>query len=376
MESLVKLSPFDHTPLTLKMSILKSHLRDTDEIAKFLGDKNLRFANKRILLTGAAGFLGSQFVHFFARLNETILVQNPCLLVAMDNFLRGIPSWLKEFEGRKDIIIQKADIIFERQFEPADFIIHAASIASPIFYRKHPIETMDANVIGLRNLLEHSRNAQPESFLFFSSSEIYGDPDSVNIPTKEDYRGSVSCTGPRACYDESKRYGETLCVSFSQVYGTPVKIVRPFNNYGPGLKITDRRVLPDFFRDALAGRNIELLSDGRATRTFCYISDAITGYLLALLSSYNGESFNIGADKPEISMEELAVLVIATTGSKIEIDKRQSIDPQYLIDNPQRRCPDLSKARHMLGYSPQIDLEEGLVRMFEYYKESPDGSNE
>lgn len=358
------------------MSILKSHLRDADEIAGFLGDKNLRFEGKNILLTGAAGFLGSQFVHFFARLNETILIENPCRLVAMDNFLRGVPSWLKEFETREDIIIQKADIISERQFQPAHFIIHAASIASPIFYRKHPIETMDANVIGLRNLLEHSRTVQPESFLFFSSSEIYGDPDAANIPTKEDYRGSVSCTGPRACYDESKRYGETLCVSFAQVHGTPVKIVRPFNNYGPGLKITDRRVLPDFFRDALAGRNIVLLSDGRATRTFCYISDAITGYLLALLSSHNGESFNIGADEPEISMEDLAKLVIETTGSRIEIEKRQSNDPQYLTDNPQRRCPDLSKSRRMLGYSPQIGLEEGLSRMFEFYKESPDGSDE
>jgi nucleoside-diphosphate-sugar epimerase len=294
----------------------------------------------------------------------------------MDNFLRGVPNWLAVFDKRKDIIIQKADIVSERQFQPAHFIIHAASIASPIFYRKRPIETMDANVIGLRNLLEHSRTVPPESFLFFSSSEIYGDPDAANIPTKEDYRGSVSCTGPRACYDESKRYGETLCVSFFRTYGTPIKIVRPFNNYGPGLKITDRRVLPDFFRDASVGKNIVLLSDGRATRTFCYISDAITGYLLALLSSNNGESFNIGSDKPEISMEDLAELVIQTTGARIKIEKQQSEDPQYLTDNPQRRCPDLSKSRLMLGYSPKVGLVDGLARMFEFYKENPGGSNE
>jgi UDP-glucuronate decarboxylase len=358
------------------MSMLASHLRDADEIALNLTDKVFRFAGKNILLTGAAGFLGSQLVHFFARINETILYENPCRLVAMDNFLRGVPNWLADFAKRKDIIIQKADVVSERQFQPADFIIHAASIASPIFYRKRPIETMDANVIGLRNLLEHSRAFPPESFLFFSSSEIYGDPDVANIPTKEDYRGSVSCTGPRACYDESKRYGETLCVGFFRTYGTPIKIVRPFNNYGPGLKITDRRVLPDFFRDASVGRNIVLLSDGKATRTFCYISDAITGYLLALLSSNNGEAFNIGSDKPEISMEDLAELVIQTTGARIKIEKQQSEDSQYLTDNPQRRCPDLSKSRLMLGYSPKVGLVEGLARMFEFYKENPEGSDE
>ena len=147
----------------------------------------------------------------------------------------------------------------------------------------------------------------------------------------------------------------------------PVKIVRPFNNYGPGLKITDRRVLPDFFRDVLAGRDITLLSDGRATRTFCYISDAITGYLLALLSTHNGESFNIGSDAPEISMNELAQMVIEVSGCSLKVVRQKSDDAHYLADNPQRRCPCLKKSHAILGYSPRIGLRQGLERTWAYY---------
>src|SRR2546429_550100 len=144
---------------------------------------------------------------------------------------------------------------------------HAAGIASPMYYRKYPLQTIDANINGLRNLLDYSvrqaeRRRPVDGFLFYSSSEIYGDPAPEAIPTPEDYRGNVSCTGPRACYDESKRFGETMCVTFARQYGVPVKIARPFNNYGPGLKITDGRVLPDFARDVLNGRDLVMYSDG------------------------------------------------------------------------------------------------------------------
>lgn len=257
-------------------------------------------------------------------------------------------------------------------YPKSEFVIHGASIASPIFYRLHPLETMDANVVGLRNLLESCRRHRPESILFFSTSEIYGDPDAAHIPTDESYRGNVSCTGPRACYDESKRYGETLCVAFTQVHRLPIKTARPFNNYGPGLKLSDRRVLPDFFRDALAGSDITLLSDGSATRTFSYVSDAITGYLLALVSGHDGEAFNIGTETPEISMLDLAQLVIRTCGSKADVRFRKSEDTRYLVDNPQRRCPNITKARTLLGYSPRISLEEGLTRTHEYYLDHQD----
>jgi nucleoside-diphosphate-sugar epimerase len=260
-----------------------------------------------------------------------------------------------------------------------NYLIHAASIASPIFYRRHPIETMDANVNGLRSLLEYCRSQirkeKPiEGFLFFSTSEVYGDPTPENIPTPETYRGNVSCTGPRACYDESKRYGEALCVNFSQQYGLPVKVARPFNNYGPGLKISDRRVLPDFCRDIFSGRDIVMHSDGLPTRTFCYVADAIVGYYKILVSGKAGESYNIGVESPEISMKALAELVTRLArerfGYKGQVIKRASTDANYLVDNPNRRCPVIAKARNDLGYNPQVSLEEGLLRTLIWYSDN------
>jgi dTDP-glucose 4,6-dehydratase/UDP-glucuronate decarboxylase len=352
------------------------HKRDSEEIITNLDDKVARFAGKRVLLTGAAGFLGSQFVHFFSALNDSgRLGSRPCRLIAWDSFGRGKPAWISALGDRPEISWQSRNVIDHvaaDEVGPVDFIIHAASIASPIFYRKHPLETMDANVMGLRNLLDvavaQAAATRPlESFLFFSSSEIYGDPTPENIPTPETYWGHVSCTGPRACYDESKRYGETLCVNFAAIHKVPVKTVRPFNNYGPGLKISDRRVLPDFFRDALAGRDITLLSDGRATRTFCYGADAVTGYLLALLSPHDGEAFNIGTERPEVAMRDLASMVAEITGNRSKVRFAQSDDAKYTTDNPQRRCPRIDKARRMLAYSPRIELPEGLDRTFRYY---------
>lgn len=353
-----------------------THLaRDAKEVAANLGDRVQRFAGKRILVTGAAGFLGAQFVHFFLGLNESGVLSAPCRVDAWDTFSRGVPEWLAALEGRPDITWQQRDVCQPHDPGEVQFLIHAATIASPTFYRKHPIETMDANVIGLRLLLDHAVRRPLESLLFFSTSEIYGDPDPAFVPTPEHYAGHVSCTGPRACYDESKRYGETLCVNFWRVHGVPVKIVRPFNNYGPGLKISDRRVLPDFFRDVLAGRDLVLLSDGRATRTFCYISDAMTGYLLAMLSDHHGEPFNIGTEQPEVSMRDLADMVIKVSGQPLAVRFQQSDDAKYLTDNPQRRCPNIAKARNLLGYDPRITLEEGLRRTYEYYLDHPTGSD-
>jgi UDP-glucuronate decarboxylase len=341
--------------------------RDARQVIEDLGKLNERFSGKTILLTGAAGFLGGHFIHYFLALNDSGALAKPCRLIAWDNFIRGIPSWLEASRQRTDLSCETRDIVEKQDLGRVDFIIHAASIASPVFYRKHPIETMDANVTGLRHLLDHAVSRPVESLLFFSTSEIYGDPDPANIPTPETYRGNVSCTGPRSCYDESKRYGETLCVNFWQARRVPVKIVRPFNNYGPGLKISDRRVIPDFFRDVLADRNIVLLSDGRATRTFCYITDALSGYLRALLSGHEGEPFNIGAEAPEISMRALAELVIKVCGKPLRVEYQQSTDPKYLIDNPQRRCPSLEKARRLLGYQPRVALPAGLEHALRYY---------
>ena len=352
---------------------LDPHLsRDSSRVIETLGEKNSRFSGKTVLLTGATGFLGTQFVHYFLNLNQSGLLKQPCRLLAWDNFSRGIPDWLAGLQELPDFRVEKRDVIERAPFEHADFLIHAASIASPSYYRLHPIETMDANVQGLRNLLDDAVVRPVESFLYFSTSEIYGDPDPANIPTAETYRGNVSCTGPRACYDESKRYGETLSVNFFQQHKVPVKTARPFNNYGPGLKITDKRVIPDFFRDILAGRNITLLSKGNATRTFCYVSDAITGYLLILLSDHSGEAFNIGTVEPEISMTDLAQLAIDVSGKDLSIEFKNSADPEYLTDNPQRRCPTIAKAQKLLGYSPKISLREGLRNTYEYYLDHSD----
>jgi len=331
---------------------------------------NDRFSGKNILLTGGGGFLGTYFVKYFTQLNDLNILSSPCKLYVVENFIRGIPEWFSQMQQREDVILIEEDITKLTNLPTSDFIIHAATIASPTYYRLHPIETMDANVIGLRNLLDFARQNPCESFLFFSTSEIYGDPDPENIPTKETYRGYVSCTGPRACYDESKRYGETLCTNFHDQYNIPIKIVRPFNNYGPGLKLSDKRVIPDFFSNLLNNEKIEILSDGHVTRTFCYISDAITGYLQALLSDQNGEAFNIGTSEPEITMLELAKKIskVVKGDDDFEYEHRVSQDKNYLTDNPQKRCPDITKAKQLLEYNPTVSLEDGLNRIYNFYK--------
>lgn len=216
-------------------------------------------------------------------------------------------------------------------------------------------------------MLDLARETKCTSVLNFSSSEIYGDPPSHEIPTNENYRGNVACIGPRACYDESKRVGETLCYLYAKHHGVPVKIARPFNNYGPGLRLTDGRLLPDLCQDVLADRDIILYSDGSPTRTFCYAADALSGYLLALLSSHTGEPFNIGTSSPEITIHDLATLLLRVAGSQRQVKHQKSQEAEYLTDNPQRRCPDISKARSLLGFQPQVSLEEGLGRTLEWY---------
>jgi nucleoside-diphosphate-sugar epimerase len=353
--------------------MLNRHLaRDAADVITALGDRNAAFSGTRVVLTGAAGFLGAHFMHYFCALNDSGVLDAPVSVLALDSFARGEPHWLAPMRSRSDVEFRVHDVVQPIDVGAADWIIHGASIASPTWYRRYPIETMDANVIGLRRLLDHAVARPPRGMLFFSTSEIYGDPDPAHIPTAEDYRGNVSCTGPRACYDESKRYGETLCTAFHSVHGVPVTTVRPFNNYGPGLKITDRRIVPDLFRDVLAGRDLVLLSDGRATRTFCYASDATTGYLLALTGGYPGTAFNIGADAPEISMRELASEVIRASGRDLRVVQQASDDPHYLTDNPQRRCPDLTRARNLLGYAPRISLADGLSRTWDWYQDHHD----
>ena len=352
--------------------------KDLEYITNNLKEEFTRMCGKNLLITGGAGFLGYYLVQSVLYWNRKADKAQPIKVTVYDNYIRGVPSWLTRLQGDGSLTFVKQDM---RQPLPRDipnfqYIIHAAGIASPIYYRKYPIETMDANINGLRILLDYCRSQSEsgkpvEGFLFYSSSEIYGDPTPGNIPTPETYRGNVSCTGPRACYDESKRYGETLCINFARQFHLPIRVARPFNNYGPGLKITDGRVIPDFARDILAGKDIIMLSDGAPKRTFCYVADAIVGYYKVLVNGRGGETYNIGVEAPEISIAELAERIVNIArelfGYQGKVIHQDSFDKEYLVDNPNRRCPSITKARAELNYNPQIPLEEGLRRSLIWY---------
>jgi UDP-glucuronate decarboxylase len=219
-------------------------------------------------------------------------------------------------------------------------------------------------------MLDLAQRQGARSILYMSTSEIYGDPDPAFIPTAEDYRGNVSCNGPRACYDESKRMAEALCGIYHSLYRTPVKVMRPFNVYGPGQRLDDRRIVPDLIAAALDRQPLVLYSDGRATRSFCYISDAIRAMWHVLLSDANGEAFNVGNDEREISISDFAGELAAIAGDPpLQVIHRASDDPQYLTDNPQRRCPDLRKLRSRFPWTPAVGLAEGLRRTLQSYQE-------
>jgi nucleoside-diphosphate-sugar epimerase len=359
---------------------------DLEYIINNLGMEFAALSGKSVLLSGGGGFLGYYLVQSILHWNEKATETQLIRLTVYENFIRGVPDWLTNLNRDPNLRLVKHDITkpMPDSREDFDYVIHAASIASPTYYRKFPVETMDANVNGLRILLEYclqqAKKRKPlDGFLFFSSSEIYGDPSPDNIPTSEDFNGNVSCTGPRACYDESKRYGETLCVNFARQYGLPVKIARPFNNFGPGLKITDRRVVPDFCRDVLAGRDIVMLSDGSPTRTFCYVADAIVGYYKTLVNGRNGEAYNIGTEKPEISIVDMAERIVSLAKDLFDysgkVVRKESSDQEYLVDNPNRRCPRVDKARLELKYSASISIDEGLRRSLIWYKENQDAED-
>ncbi len=345
-----------------------------------------QMAGRRLLIVGGAGFLGYYLVQSVVSWNQHADAARRIELTVFDNYIRGVPDWLEALRDSPGLTLVRHDITdpLPTDMGHYHYIIHAASIASPTYYRQYPIETMDANVNGLRTLLDYclqqrSNGEDVLGFLFYSTSEIYGDPVPDQIPTPETYRGNVSCTGPRACYDESKRFGETLCVNFAAQHKLPITIARPFNNYGPGLKISDRRVLPDFARDILAGKDIVMLSDGSPTRTFCYIADAVCGYYKILINGRPGESYNIGVETPEISMLELANLVAeqaaATLGYKGKVVQKASTDSDYLVDNPTRRCPNIDKARREIGYAPSVQLADGLANTLLWYQDNPEGND-
>jgi UDP-glucuronate decarboxylase len=369
-----------------RMTAQQVILNDLNEINHRLTNEFSVMAGKTLFISGAAGFLGHYLVQAVLHWNQFQGASNPIQVIACDNFMRGVPKWLTKWADDPFLSLMRHDIRdpFPDQLHAIDYFIHAASIASPTYYRRFPIETMDANVSGLRILLERAKSQKEagkpiSGFLYFSTSEIYGDPLPHEIPTVETYRGNVSCNGPRACYDESKRYGETLCANFAQQYSLPITIVRPFNNYGPGLKITDRRVIADLARDVFAGKNLVLHSNGSPTRTFCYVSDAIIGYYQTLIHGVAGNAYNIGSERPEVSILSLANLISKTAADLIgyagDVIYTSSTETDYLTDNPQRRCPNIQKAREAFGFQPKVSLEEGLRRTLIWYRENQEAED-
>lgn len=346
--------------------LLKS---DVEEICRTLGDDAKAFSGKRILITGGRGFLGRYFTEVFQWLNKNLFWDTGrplCELVVLDNLITAGERG-RDVPNAKDVAFVEHDIIKPFYPErPVDFILHAAGIASPYYYRQYPLETLEVATVGLANVL---RLAQGHSskLLFFSSSEIYGDPDLEHVPTREDYRGNVSSLGARACYDESKRLGETLVRIYHEKYGVDACIVRPFNVYGPGMQKTDYRVLPNFGARVLAGEPLHVYGDGRQTRTFCYVTDAMRGFVQVLLHGRAGEAYNIGNPEPEISMLELVDRIEAVLGRKVAREVVPHPD-SYPADEPNRRCPDISKAQEQVRYMPTVGLEEGLGRFFGWAK--------
>lgn len=350
--------------------------KDLNHTLKMLSsEERKKLSGGKILITGSAGFIGFYLTHFLYQFRNELNLKK---VVCLDNFIMGRPAWQENFLADERFSFEKFDIINDKienivDAQEINFVIHMASIASPTFYRQHPLETVDANVWGLRRLLDFYKDKNLKGFLFFSTSEIYGDPPAEKIPTDENYNGNVSVTGPRACYDESKRFCETLCKLYAQIYNLPIGVVRPFNNFGAGMKITDKRVPADFAKNILDGKDITILSSGTPSRTFCYIADAVAGYLKVLLHG-KYDYFNIGIDKPEISVAQFAEIYRAV-GQKIfgyngKIIYKVSEDKNYLTHNPQRRCPNIDKARKILGYNPTILVDEGVERFLTFINES------
>lgn len=336
---------------------------DITEIVDRLAVPARDFAGKTVLLTGARGFLGRYFMEIFADMNARVL-DKPVKLIALDNLITAGKEG-SEIPEIDNVEFVQHDVI--QPYSPegkVDYVIHAAGIASPFYYRAYPLETLEVAIQGTLNMLRVAEDNDAR-FTFFSSSEIYGDPDPKHVPMQESYRGNVSCQGPRACYDESKRVGETLCYIFHTKDGTHTNTIRPFNVFGPGMQETDYRVLPNFASRIKGGHPLHVYGTGNQTRTFCYITDAMVGFLLVILKGVAGEAYNVGNPKPEISMVELVQRIETVMGRSVAHEIIEYPD-SYPADEPNRRAPDIKKARVQLEYAPQVDLNEGLKRFLDW----------
>jgi len=324
------------------------------QLAKELDNFNF----KNILITGGCGFIGYYLLKTIdvKSINVT-LIDNLSSHNTSNKFIKNF-QFLNVTFANNDLSKKISKNILKKKF---DLIIHLAGIPSPIYYMASPLKTVDIAVNGTRSLLEISKKNKAK-FIFFSSSEIYGDPSKKNVPTPESYRGNVSSMGPRACYDESKRLAETLCYTYNKVFNLNCNIIRPFNFFGPGMDSLDYRVIPSFVFKALKNKDINVYGDGKQTRTFCYISDAITGIIKVITRGRPGHAYNIGSkSSEEISMIDLAKKIKIFLDSKSKIKKIKH-PKTYPTDDPKRRAPDLSKASKDLNYLDNCNTETGVKK--------------
>lgn len=311
-------------------------------------------SQKRILITGAAGFLGSHLCDRFVKEHYHV--------IGMDNLITGDLANIEHLFKLENFEFYNHDVSkFVHVPGKLDYILHFASPASPIDYLKIPIQTLKVGSLGTHNLLGLARN-KGARMLIASTSEVYGDP-SVN-PQPEEYWGNVNPVGPRGVYDEAKRFQEAITMAYHTFHGVETRIVRIFNTYGPRMRLNDGRVLPAFIGQALRGEDLTVFGDGTQTRSFCYVDDLIEGIYRLLMSEY-AQPVNIG-NPDEITIKQFCEEIIKLTNTSQKIVYREL--PQ---DDPRQRRPDITKAREILGWEPKIGRAEGLRITYEYFKSLP-----
>ena len=323
---------------------------DIKKITRLINTEN--FKDKSVLLVGSNGFLGRWFYDYFKNIGVEVL----CL----DNDISATDSTAE---------YRKCDITLGLPVRKRyDYVINCAGIASPEKYQKYPIETLDVSYAGTKNVLEYCKKFNVESILMFSSSEVYGTPDKDNIPTKENYTGAVPTMGSRSCYDIGKQALEALSHVYYSKFGVPVKIVRPFNFYGPYMGVKDNRVLSNFMNNFLDDIPNKIYGDGKQTRTFCYVADGISLALNVLLDGAPGEVYNIGNPKPEISIIQLAEIFYKSLEKESNF-KIVNYPDDYPSDEPLRRCPCINKVINLSGKKDFVSLEDGIRKMRTYFEE-------